>query len=84
MKALRILTGTLLTVGLIAAGVWLDLIILATGGIEEIVRGVRASGSLESHDITFGILHVVCSGVGIVAASLLITLMWAVVFPRTE
>ena len=75
---MKVAIGIICTVALVAAGIYFDLIVLLVGGIEEIVRGAHAHGSRQGHDIAFGVVHIIGTGLGIFAAGLLIMLVWAV------
>jgi hypothetical protein len=77
---MKVLIGIILTIALIVAGVWLDLVVFLVGGVEEIIRGIHAHGSLQSHDIAFGIVHLVCSGAGVAVAAILIAVVWGICF----
>jgi hypothetical protein len=63
MKVVGVVLAVVVAIALVVAGVWFDVGYLLIGGIEEIVRGVQAT-PVSGHDIGFGILRVVLTGVG--------------------
>jgi hypothetical protein len=76
VSTFRIILAVIITAALLAAGAYLDVFVLLIGGIEEIVRGVQSHGSLETHDIAFGIVRVICCGAGVFVAGILILAVW--------
>ena len=59
----RAALGILVGLAIVGAGVVFDLSFFLIGGIEEIIRGVQAH-PMSDHDIAFGIVRVLCSGIG--------------------
>ena len=71
-------TGVLLILATIAAGIYADIVWLLVGGIKEIVHGAEAH-PVSAGQIGWGVAHVIFMGLGVFAAALL-CMGWAALF----
>lgn len=67
---MKVVIGILGWLALIAAGIYVDVVLLLVGGINEIVKGATAH-PINGDLVGWGIAHVVFCGVGVFVAILL-------------
>ena len=73
---MKVVLAAIFTVVVVALGLWFDIGWALVGGIEEIIRGVHNPQS--AHDIAFGILRILCAGIGFAVAVWLSIAAWVV------
>jgi uncharacterized membrane protein len=75
-------TGMILILATIAAGIYVDIVWLLVGGITEIVHGVEAH-PVAGGQIGWGVAHLLFTGIGVFAAVLLCALWAALLLGRS-
>lgn len=64
MEKFKKIVGIALIIGAIAAGIWVDIVVLMVGGIQKVLAGL-STDPWNGEEVGWGVVHVAFSGVGL-------------------